>query len=475
MQPALVVARRELRETLTDWRILVPMFTLALLFPVILVLGINIGLPYMSQVDATEAAHKAGLFGAVMGSFFPISFSLIIALESFSGEKERNTLEALLASPISDGEVFLGKFLAVLAPPVTLSILGLAIFSVGARTTLGLEIAPDFLALALVLSLVEALVMVAAAVVVSSQTGSVKSANLLASFIILPVALVVQGEVMLLLLGYGHMLWFIFLAFVVVGIMLLRMGIQLFSREEILTREGDTLNLRGMLRSARTLWSGLPERRPFDPREPFSLGRLYRRDLPLLLALNRGPLSLVLGFLTIGAVAGYVYSLQHPLPLPLGRMTHLANTGAAAEVGNYISVPGLFAHNLRTLTLAGLLSLVTFGAAGLVVVVLTAGSVGFLAGQAGAAGMDAGTFLLAFIAPHGVFEVPAIIVAGALNLRLGMTLMTLPKGHSLGEGLLLSGVNWVKGAALFVPLLLVAAVVEAKLTPLVMLAVLGGQ
>ena len=472
---ALVITRREVKETVTDWRIMVPMLTLALLFPIILVAGTDIGLPYLEKIDPNLAGEKAILFGATMAAFFPVSFSLIIALESFAGEKERNTLEALLATHISDGQMFLGKFLAVLLPPATLSLVGLTVFTIGARLMLGMLVPINFLFLALVLSLVQALTMVAAAVVISSQTASVKAANLLASFIILPVALVVQGEVMLLLMGYGHVLWFFFAEFLLLAVVLIRMGIHIFNREEVLTRENDDLNLRALWQKAGRLWHRPPKGASTDKYyEPFSPLRLYRMDIPQILALHRGPLAVVLFALLAGGATGYLFALQHPLNLPMAGFPRRMDGAGIPEIVASISVLDVFLHNMRILAVAGFLSLFSFGVAGLVVLVLTTGAVGFLLGQATMAGLDAPTFLIAFILPHGLFEIPALLLVGALNLWLGMCLMTLPKGHSLGEGLLLAMVNWWKGAAVFVPLLLLAAVVEVKITPLVVSALYGG-
>ena len=471
---ALVVARREIKDTITDWRILVPMLTLAFLFPGILAIGMNIGLPYMNQVDPTLAGEKGALFGATMAAFFPISFSLIIALESFAGEKERNTLEALLATPISDGEMFLGKFLAVLVPPAVLSMVGLAVFTIGVRILISLIVPADFLLLALALSLVQALSMVAAAVIVSSQTASVKAANLLASFIIIPVALVVQGEVVLELVGYGHVLWFVFLEFFLVSIVLVRMGMQLFNREEILTRENDDLHLFALARTAGSFWRREPKAVVLQqPGEPFSVMRLYRKDFPEILGLYKGQLAVVAFSLLAGGIIGYFFAFQHPLSLPLSDMPRVLERRMMLQLTESLSPFDIFSHNIQTLLLAGFLSLISLGVMELVVVVLTAGSVGFLAGQAVMAGLDLPTFLLAFIIPHGIFEIPALVLAGALSLWLGMCLMTLPKGRSLAEGLLLAFVNWGKGATVFVPLLLVAAFVEARVTPMVVFALYG--
>ncbi|MEK7215940.1 MAG: ABC transporter permease subunit, partial [Chloroflexota bacterium] len=145
----LVVIRREVKDTFTDWRIMLPMLVLALLFPGILVASIGLSLPYMERIDPGMAQGKASLFGAAMSAFFPISFSLVIALESFAGEKERNTLEALLVSPMSDAEIFFGKFIAVLIPPTFLSMVGLFVFTVGTYVNSKIMVPADFLVLSL--------------------------------------------------------------------------------------------------------------------------------------------------------------------------------------------------------------------------------------------------------------------------------------------------------------------------------------
>ena len=61
------------------------------------------------------------LLGYIFAPFFlifPLMFSSVIASESFAGEKERKTLEALLYTPASDSELFLGKSLAAFIPAV---------------------------------------------------------------------------------------------------------------------------------------------------------------------------------------------------------------------------------------------------------------------------------------------------------------------------------------------------------------------
>ena len=60
--------------------------------------------------------------------FFPISFSLIIALETFVGEKERRSIEPLLSMPITNLELYLGKMISATALPLLGSLLGVTVY-----------------------------------------------------------------------------------------------------------------------------------------------------------------------------------------------------------------------------------------------------------------------------------------------------------------------------------------------------------
>ena len=63
--------------------------------------------------------------------FFPISVSLVIALETFVGEKERMSIEPLLNTPLKDWQLYLGKMLSATIPPLLSSFLGMAVYISG--------------------------------------------------------------------------------------------------------------------------------------------------------------------------------------------------------------------------------------------------------------------------------------------------------------------------------------------------------
>lgn len=62
-----------------------------------------------------------GYLFAPMFLIMPLMFSTVIASESFAGERERKTLEALLYTSATDAELLLGKVLAALIPAVGIS------------------------------------------------------------------------------------------------------------------------------------------------------------------------------------------------------------------------------------------------------------------------------------------------------------------------------------------------------------------
>ena len=215
-----IIARREVRDTIRDWRIVMPIVILTLIFPWLMTWTANLALDFVQRRNATLIGERMIPFLLLIVGFFPISFSLVIALETFVGEKERRSIEPLLSMPITDLELYLGKMLSATAPPLLGSLLGITVYLLGLYRSLGYLPSAELLAQILVLTIVEALVMVSGAVVVSSQTTSVRAANLLASFIIIPMALLIQAESVVMFWGDIAGLWLIALGLLVVMVIL---------------------------------------------------------------------------------------------------------------------------------------------------------------------------------------------------------------------------------------------------------------
>jgi uncharacterized membrane protein SpoIIM required for sporulation/ABC-type transport system involved in multi-copper enzyme maturation permease subunit len=483
---ALIITRREIRDSLRDWRIITPIFLLTLIFPWLMTmtsrLGADLAVAWGVGQNAETIMNRLVPFSLMIVGFFPISFSLVIALESFVGERERRSIEPLLSMPISDAELYIGKLLSSMILPLAAAYLGLGMYFGGLIISSSYVISPGLLILIVVLTTMEAVVMVAGAVVASSQTTSVRAANLLASFIIIPMALLLQGEAVLLFWGREEVLWAMVVVLLMVNLMLVKTGMRIFNREELLSREFDEINLPALWRTFKHLFACLPSsvRLPRDgPAAPLSIWRLYRHDIPQLLRLQKVPLLVVVAVMLGGLLGGWVVALRYPLPADLVDLRGLGDIDFT-NVADVPLLPGLdvrniFLHNLRVLAMGLAATPVTFGAVPLLLVLAPMLIVGFFAGEVGFLGFSPLVFLLAFILPHGILELPAVAVSTAFSLRLAASIMSPPPGFSISESLLLALADFLKVFVLLViPLLLLAAVLEVHVTPLMVVHFFAG-
>jgi len=489
---AWIIARRELRDTLRDWRIVLPIIILTLVFPWLMNFTAQSAVEFVEQRQAPIIGERIIPFLLMIVGFFPISFSLVIALETFVGEKERRSIEPLLSMPISDLELYLGKMISAIMPPLMGSVLGISVYLVGLYLSIGYTPPLEVFVQIWLLNIVTALVMVSGAVVVSSQTTSVRAANLLASFIIIPMAMLIQGESVVMFWGNYEALWVILAGLLVVMAILVRMGVKTFNREEILGREIDELNVRRSLRllvhffvqppGVISGWSMAParEQRGAVLLRPLRwLGRVYRHDLPTLLRRHWMPVALVTIMLLAAVGIGWAYVDKYPLPQGILSLEDLsaADFEAMPDVGFLPSLTtgGIFRHNAQVLLLAAVAAVISLGVLSVLMLMVPIVLVGFLAGQVAWLGYSPLLFVGAFVLPHGILEIPAAVLATAFALRIGASVTAPREGLTVGEGLVQAAADFCK-VFLFavVPLLLLAAFVEANVTPQIVLWAFGG-
>ena len=475
---ALIITRREIKDTLRDWRIVFPILILTLIFPWLMNFTANVAMDFVRQYNAPLIGTRLVPFLMLVVGFFPISFSLVIALETFVGEKERNSLEPLLSTPISDGELYLGKTLAALIPPLIASALGISVYLAGLYFTMHYRPEPLLLFQMWLLTAAEALVMVSGAVIISSQTTSVRAANLLASFIILPMAFLVQAEAILFFWGGGAALWVVLTGLLVVDVILVRTGVRIFNREEILGREIDSIDLRGVWHRYQASFMRGPSGTDWA-NQPFSLARVYGRDLPYLIRQAYPALIVVLVGLVGAMIIGWSYSSVYRLPSGSIDLSHVTletfTTAPPVPMMPSIRTDSIFLHNARSLILSAVLAPFSFGALSIVLLVLPMTLVGWLMGQAAYLGFNPFVFSAAFFLPHGILEVPAAVLSTAFAVRIGVSLMSPSDKVGVGHGFIVAVADYCK-VFLFavVPLLLMAAFVEANITPRIIVWALGG-
>lgn len=481
-----IIVKREILDTLRDWRMVVPILVLTLFFPALMSFVANAALNWVQKYGGAPIIGERMIpFLLMVVGFFPISFSLVIALETFVGEKERRSLEPLLATPLTDAQLYLGKTLAALVPPLMASYLGITVYLLGLYFVEGWAPPPILLVLVVLLTTAEGLVMVTGAVVVSSQTTSVRAANLLASFIIIPMALLIQGEAIIMFWANYRVLWWILLFLIVVDVVLVRMGIHTFNREELLGREVDELNLAAMWRTFREYlrWEhwffGLDvQRLPRWLRWLGVLGGLYVRDIPAVLRRSWLAVVTVVVALVLAVYVGYSFAVRYPFPAEMMQQEGIsAETFAQSQnLGLFsFSTWGVLVHNLRVLAAGALLAVFSFGTLAIALLMMPLALTVFLISQAAYLGYDPALFFAVGVLPHGVVELPAAVIATALAVRLGAVFMSPPRGMTVGKGWLWALADFVKVfLALVLPLLTVAAAIEVHVTPVLLLQAFGG-
>ena len=217
------------------------MVLLSAVFLPVFMVGAALFMVYQGK-GVTVPGAQAALFNTALMYFLilPVLIPLAIAVYSIVGEKEQGSLEPLLATPITDLELFLGKALASVFPAMIMTWAGFGLFIVVAIPLVG-EIpphvlTPPWIAAIFGLSPLLALFSVGVTMLVSSRASDARAAYQFSSFVILPgiIPLIVYSSRRTLV-----SLWLVGLEGVVLilaGAGVLYFAVKVFQREQILTR-----------------------------------------------------------------------------------------------------------------------------------------------------------------------------------------------------------------------------------------------
>ena len=459
-----ILAWREMRDQLRDWRIVFPMVVLTLILPFLADLGAQAAINFTTTYGTPLVAERLVPFLLMVVGYFPITVSLVIALESFVGEKERGTIEPLLVSPLKDWQLFMGKLIAGTAAPLVTSYLGITVYMIGLYYQ---RIAfPDInrILQTVTLTTVQALLMVSGAILISTQATSVRAANLMASFIVIPMAILIQGESIMLFWGNDQVLWLAVAGVTVLTVLLARVGIAHFQREALLGREIDILNLRWI---GQTFWRALKgEARTLGGWLRFEVLKTTRKQIPAIL--------MMVGIGVLAILAGYAWVTRNSTNVvgqfQAGDLSSVLSSGMGVPMDKVgISFPMIWGHNLQAIVVILLLGLFSFGVLGTLIYLLNMGIIGAVLAIIQEMGGSPWKVAVYGILPHGIFEIPALILASAAILYIGIVLVTPRPQKTLGEVLIEAIADWTKiGLGLVLPLLTLAAIIETWVTPVLL-------
>ncbi|MDG6996461.1 MAG: ABC transporter permease [Nitrososphaerota archaeon] len=182
------------------------------------------------------------VFFAPFTMLVPLIVASIISSDSFAGEKERKTIEALLATPISDSEMLFGKILASFIP--TMLSTGIAFFAYATITDyldyplFGHLILPNLTWMLIILGLAPAFAIAATGltVIISVRVSGTREAQQLSGLLVIPIIGVMFAQTSgVMILGTTSLVVLI-LIMCVVDYVIIRAGTRLFNREKILTK-----------------------------------------------------------------------------------------------------------------------------------------------------------------------------------------------------------------------------------------------
>ena len=223
------------------------------MIPVILVL-MSVGFGgVMTYLVLSWGMTDAITFNFIMASsmsiviiILPIMLPMTIAADSIVGEKERHTLVPLLCTPLTDGELLRGKILTALIPGLLVAY-GNLILAAGIVNAIVFLFAPHLLWVwPSLLPLIQAIVMpflfsflaVEIMVILSGRANTVYEAYQTGGALILP-AMVFGYSAFLEGTGYDWMIFIIgTIIILLVNLILYRIAVRLFNRDELITRTG---------------------------------------------------------------------------------------------------------------------------------------------------------------------------------------------------------------------------------------------
>jgi ABC-type Na+ efflux pump permease subunit len=177
-----------------------------------------------------------------MHLILPIMTSSVIAADSFAGERERKTLEALLYTPTSDLDLLLAKMLGALVPGVLVAWISALVYwilvDIGAWPLFGRPILPDatWILLALWVAPAAAAMALGATVIVSSRAKSFQDANQISGLVVLPVVVLMVAQASGVTFLSVWLTFVVGLVFWLLAAILYAIGARTLRRSELLAR-----------------------------------------------------------------------------------------------------------------------------------------------------------------------------------------------------------------------------------------------
>ncbi len=269
MRKAWLVFKKDWLEIKRNWQVLMPIIILPLIFsvafPVVLTFISNAptenmgtqdfqslipNLPFDVQAQlATMTPSQMMIYIMVLYFFapffliIPIMASSVLGSDSFAGERERKTIEALLATPISDSELLMGKILVSFIPAMIVTVASFAIYATVVDIITfgmfnGMLLLPNasFLVMIFGVAPTLALCSIGLTVIISAKVKGFKEAQQISVVLLLPVLGLVFAQISGVLILGPIVLAVVIGLLAIVDVIVFYVGVKIFQREEILSK-----------------------------------------------------------------------------------------------------------------------------------------------------------------------------------------------------------------------------------------------
>lgn len=179
---------------------------------------------------------------APMFLIFPLMVSSVLAADSFAGEKERKTLEALLYTPTTDRELFTAKLLGAWTAAVAVALFSFVVYAVMVNTagwqSIGKIFFPNWMWIALVFWVTPAVAGLGLVVMVfvSARAQGFQDAYQTGGLVVLPVIALMIGQISGVMYFSLGVVLFVGLVIWLIDGGLLWVASKRFRRAELMTR-----------------------------------------------------------------------------------------------------------------------------------------------------------------------------------------------------------------------------------------------
>jgi ABC-2 type transport system permease protein len=258
MKNALKIFKKEIKEVLKNRAVWLPILVVSIIFSVIFPGIMTFALDSFTK-DPDTASFIARIFQntdnlqVAMMQFIikqfmifllliPAMLPSLIAPASIVLEKESNTLEPLIATPIKTSELLLGKTLTSMIPSFTITLINFILITV-VIDVLGymkfkMLLLPtlEWFVVTFLLSPIISFIITMISIIISSRSTDIRSAQGLGAAVIFPIYAIIGAQIGGLFLLNIRYLLLGCLVLALICPLVLRFAIKVFDRENILTK-----------------------------------------------------------------------------------------------------------------------------------------------------------------------------------------------------------------------------------------------